>query len=103
MRDIGAVHAAPDGVADDVAVAMIGTGRTAMGILEVAAIGADDVVLVTAAAGGLGSLFVQAARDAGASVVGAAGGPGRAARARLGAAVAVDYAGPAGPTRCARR
>ena len=66
-----------------------------MGILDVAAIGADDVVLVTAAAGGRGALFVQAARAAGASVVGAAGGPAKAARVReLGARVAVDYAEP---------
>ena len=86
VRDVDAVHPL-DGVPDAVAVAMIGTGRTAMGILDVAAIGADDVVLVTAAAGGLGALFVQAARAAGASVVGAAGGPAKAAqRARAGRA-----------------
>ena len=55
----------------EAAVAMIGTGRTAMVVLEVAAIEAEDVVVVTAAAGGLGVLFVQAARNAGATVVGA--------------------------------
>ena len=59
------------------AVAMIGTGRTAMGILEVADLTADDVVLVTAAAGGLGSLLVQAAHRAGAVAVGLAGGPAK--------------------------
>jgi len=95
VREIEAVHALPDGLADDAAVAMIGTGRTALAILEVAALTADDVVLVTAAAGGLGSLLVQAARNAGATVVGVAGGPAKVHRvAQLGAAVAVDYAAP---------
>jgi NADPH2:quinone reductase len=90
-----ALHRLPDGVADDAAVAMIGTGRTALAILEVAALTADDVVLVTAAAGGLGSLLVQAARDAGATVVGVAGGPAKVQRvAQLGATVAVDYSAP---------
>src|SRR4051794_36624832 len=73
VRDVDAVHALDDHVADAVAVAMIGTGRTAMGILDVAGIGADEVVLVTAAAGGLGALLVQGALAAGATVVGAAG------------------------------
>jgi NADPH2:quinone reductase len=77
---------------------MIGSGRTAVGILRVAAIGADDVVLVPAAAGGMGALFVQAARNAGATVVGLAGGPEKVARVReLGAHVAVDYREPDWP------
>jgi NADPH:quinone reductase len=89
---LDALHAIPDDLADDAAVAMIGTGRTAMAILEVAELRADDVVLVTAAAGGLGSLLVQAGRNAGATVVAVAGGEAKVARAReLGAAVAVDY------------
>jgi NADPH:quinone reductase len=55
-------------------------------------------VLVLAAAGGLGSLFVQAGRNAGATVVGAAGGPDKVDRVRaLGADVAVDYAKPDWP------
>ena len=93
VRDVEAVHRL-DGIPDAVAVAMIGTGRTAMGILDVAVIRADDVVLVTAAAGGLGALFVQAGRAAGASVVGAAGGPEKAARVRELGARAVDYTAP---------
>jgi NADPH:quinone reductase len=93
VGDAGALHAIPDGLADDAAVAMIGTGRTAIGILEVAQPTGADVVLVTAAAGGLGSLLVQAARNVGATVVGAAGGEAKVARVRgLGATVAVDYA-----------
>jgi NADPH2:quinone reductase len=95
VREIEALHRLPDGLADDAAVAMIGTGRTALAILEVAALTAEDVVLVTAAAGGLGSLLVQAARDAGATVVGVAGGPAKVQRvAQLGATFAVDYSAP---------
>jgi NADPH:quinone reductase len=92
---VGALHELPDDLAADVAVAMIGTGRTSMGILEVAEPTPDDVVLVTAAAGGIGSLLVQAAHNVGAVVVGAAGGPDKVERARaLGADVGVDYCEP---------
>ena len=95
VRETDALHALPDGLADDAAVAMIGTGRTALAILEVAQPTAGDVVLVTAAAGGLGSLLVQAARNAGATVVGAAGGQAKVQHvARQGATVAVDYSAP---------
>ena len=95
VREIEALHRLPDGLADDAAVAMIGTGRTALAILEVGALTAEDVVLVTAAAGGLGSLLVQAARVAGATVVGVAGGPAKVQRlTELGATVAIDYSGP---------
>jgi NADPH2:quinone reductase len=82
----------PAGVAPTDAVAMVGTGRTALGILEVAELTAADVVLVTAAAGGLGALLVQAGVRAGATVVGVAGGPEKVALVeRLGADLAVDY------------
>jgi NADPH2:quinone reductase len=95
VREIEALHRLPEGLAADAAVAMIGTGRTALAILEVAALTAQDVVLVTAAAGGLGSLLVQAARDVGTTVVGLAGGPAKVQRvAQLGAAIAVDYSAP---------
>jgi NADPH:quinone reductase len=98
LAPVGALHELPDDLSADVAVAMIGTGRTSMGILEVAEPTPDDVVLVTAAAGGIGSLLVQAAHNVGAVVVGAAGGPGKVERARaLGADVAVDYQEPAWP------
>jgi NADPH2:quinone reductase len=82
----------PDGLDADAAVAMIGTGRTTMSILDRAAPTADDVVLVTAAAGGIGTLLVQVGRNAGATVAAAAGGPAKVTLARdLGAAIAVDY------------
>jgi len=74
------------------AVAMVGTGRTALGILLEAGLTAGDVVLVTAAAGGLGALLVQAARAAGATAAGVAGGAAKVELVRsLGADIAVDY------------
>jgi NADPH:quinone reductase len=85
----------PDGLSDEAAVAMLGTGRTTVAILDAARLTADDVVLVTAAAGGIGSLLVQAGRNAGATVVGLAGGPAKVDRVReLGADLAVDYTEP---------
>jgi NADPH2:quinone reductase len=92
VRDADAVHPLPDGLSEDAAVAMIGTGRTTMAILDDAGIAAGDVVLVTAAAGGIGTLLVQAAKAAGATVIGAAGGPEKVATVR--ADRAVDYSEP---------
>jgi NADPH2:quinone reductase len=90
-----ALRAVPDGLDAAAAVALIGTGRTAMAVLDHAAIEPDDIVVVTAAAGGLGCLFVQAAGHAGATVVGLAGGERKVEQVRsLGADVAVDYGRP---------
>jgi NADPH2:quinone reductase len=51
-------------------------------VLDLAEVRGGDVVLIPSAAGGLGSLFVQAARRAGAYVVGLAGGPAKVALGR---------------------
>jgi NADPH2:quinone reductase len=74
LANIDSLHLVPDKASFEEAVAMIGTGRTAMGILAIAAVTAHDVVLVTSAAGGLGALLLQAARRAGARTIAAAGG-----------------------------
>lgn len=67
-----------------------------MGILLFAGLGPDDVVVIPAAAGGIGTLLVQYAKNAGATVVGLAGGPAKTARvAANGADLAVDYTAPA--------
>ncbi|MBE1878214.1 zinc-binding dehydrogenase [Myceligenerans sp. TRM 65318] len=70
------VPAGPDGATMEPAdaIAMIGTGRMAVYTLDIASISAADVVVVTAAAGGLGTLFVQEALRAGARVLALAGG-----------------------------
>ncbi|WP_233160214.1 zinc-binding dehydrogenase [Pseudonocardia sp. MH-G8] len=94
------LHEVPETLTAEQAVATIGTGRTAVGILDAAELTADDVVLVPAAAGGLGSLFLQAARGVGAVAVGLAGGPEKVERVRaLGADVALDYREPGWPDR----
>ncbi|MEV6154325.1 zinc-binding dehydrogenase [Nonomuraea sp. NPDC052129] len=85
----------PDGLEYGAAVAMHSTGATTLGLLELAPVTASDVVLVMAAAGGIGTLLVQHAHRVGATVVGAAGGPAKTARVRsLGADLAVDYSTP---------
>ncbi|MCW2758362.1 MAG: hypothetical protein JWO46_2108 [Nocardioidaceae bacterium] len=82
----------PDQVAWPDAVAAVGTGRTALGVVELEPPSAHDVVLVPSAAGGLGWLLVQSAREVGARVVAAAGGPDRVARlATLQPDLVVDY------------
>lgn len=92
VAPVAALQVVPDGLDADAAVAMIGTGRTTMAILDLAAPAPTDVMVVTAAAGGIGTLLVQAGRNAGATVVAAAGGARKVALAReLGAAIAVDY------------
>jgi NADPH2:quinone reductase len=74
------------------AIAAVGTGRTALGVLELEPPSAADVVLVPSAAGGLGWLLAQAAREGGATVVAAARGAHRTARlTELGADLVVDY------------
>jgi NADPH:quinone reductase len=63
-------------------------------LMHAAGVQAGETVLVEAAAGGVGSLLVQLARNAGARVVGAAGGQRKLGLAReLGASV-VDYTEP---------
>ncbi|WP_327189771.1 zinc-binding dehydrogenase [Streptomyces xinghaiensis] len=95
-----ALHTVPDGLTAEQAVAMIGTGRTAMGVLETAAPTAADTVLVTGAAGGLGTLLVQAAHRRGATVAGVAGGAAKAdAVLTNGADAAADHTVPGWPER----
>lgn len=85
----------PDTVPMDLAVALLADGRTATMLTDAAGIRAGERVLVEAAAGGVGSLLVQLANAAGATVVGAVGGPRKAEVARgLGADVVVDYLEP---------
>jgi NADPH2:quinone reductase len=54
-------HPHPADADADAAVAMVGTGRTTLAILELPSPVSGDVVLVTAAAGGIGTLLPQAA------------------------------------------
>lgn len=91
----GAPFVVPEGLALDAAVALLADGRTAKALIQTAAVRDGGRVLVEAAAGGVGSLLVQLAKQAGATVIAAAGGPRKVAVAtELGADRAVDYTAP---------
>ncbi|WP_431928164.1 zinc-binding dehydrogenase [Amycolatopsis tucumanensis] len=93
--DAAAPFRVPDGLALDDAVALLADGRTATALIRAAGVSAGERVLVEAAAGGVGSLLVQLARNAGATVIAAAGGARKTAVARdLGADLVVDYTQP---------
>lgn len=83
----------PDGFGYDEATAIAHSFPVALQLLTARAeLRSDDVVLVTGAAGAIGSATVQLAKLHGATVVAAVGGPDRAAIARdLGADLVVDY------------
>lgn len=82
----------PGGISVRDAVALLADGRTALALARVAAVKAGEVVLVEAAAGGVGTCLVQLARAAGATVVAGVGSPHKVSVARgLGADKVVDY------------
>ncbi|MFC9683463.1 zinc-binding dehydrogenase [Streptomyces sp. NPDC056948] len=100
VTEVERLHEIPRNLDFAEAVAMIGTGRTAMGILQFADLGPGSVAVVPAAAGGIGTLLVQYAKNAGATVIGLAGGPEKVARVQTnGADLAVDYRDPAWPAK----
>ncbi|GII31497.1 zinc-binding dehydrogenase [Planotetraspora mira] len=90
--DVDGLVEVPAGLGSNEAAAMLHDGVTALSFARAAGIEKGEWVLVTAAAGGAGSLLVQLARDAGARVVAAARGERKLALAReFGAEVTVDY------------
>jgi NADPH:quinone reductase len=94
VADSAALIDIPDELGTKGAVALLADGRTSLILMRAAMVQAGETVLVEAAAGGVGSLLVQLARNAGARVVGAAGGQRKLGLAReLGASV-VDYTEP---------
>ncbi|MFI6420325.1 zinc-binding dehydrogenase [Streptomyces sp. NPDC050842] len=100
VTDAARLHALPEGLGEAEAVAMIGTGRTTLGILQFTELGPDSIAIVPAAAGGIGTLLVQYAKNAGATVVGLAGGPAKVALVEAnGADLAVDYKEPDWPEK----
>ncbi|MCE6993662.1 zinc-binding dehydrogenase [Saccharothrix sp. S26] len=85
----------PDGVSDHEALALYLQGATAIAAVDAVRPAAGERALVEAAAGGVGSLLVQVAARAGATVVAAARGERKLALAReLGAHEVVDYGEP---------
>ncbi|MBX9423802.1 zinc-binding dehydrogenase [Streptomyces lateritius] len=100
VTDAARLHALPDHLGEAEAVAMIGTGRTTLGILQFTELGPESVAIVPAAAGGIGTLLVQFAKNAGATVIGLAGGPAKVALVQEnGADLAVDYKEPDWPEK----
>ncbi len=81
-----------DGLALRDAVALLADGRTALALAGRARLGEGDTVLVEAAAGGVGTLLVQLARNAGARVVALASEERKLRLARdLGADIVISY------------
>ncbi|WP_030784694.1 zinc-binding dehydrogenase [Streptomyces sp. NRRL S-920] len=98
VTEASRLHVLPDEMDFAEAVALIGTGRTTMGILRFTELTPDSVAVIPAAAGGIGTLLTQYAKYRGATVIGLAGGPDKTARVRAnGADLAVDYKNPAWP------
>jgi NADPH2:quinone reductase len=85
----------PEGLGSREAMALLHDGSTALAVFEAADVRRGESVLVQPAAGGLGSLLVQLARNAGAHVIGAARGARKLELVKdLGADVVVDYSTP---------
>ncbi|MGY1866026.1 quinone oxidoreductase family protein [Nocardia gipuzkoensis] len=95
------VASVPDGLSTVDAAAVLMNGTVAIPLLETAALTGDETVLIEAAATGVGSALTQLAKEFGAArVIGTAGGPEKAARAReLGADEVIDHNDPAWTTR----
>ncbi|GGL19830.1 zinc-binding dehydrogenase [Nocardia jinanensis] len=92
LADADQLNRIPDGVTVEQATAVVHDGHTAFAAFERAGIRPGQQVLITAAAGGLGTLLTQLAHRAGAQVIAAARGDAKLALTRrLGARVAVDY------------
>lgn len=89
----------PDDLSDHEALALYLQGATAIAAADAVRLAAGERALVEAAAGGVGSLLVQVAARAGATVVAAARGERKLALAKdLGAHEVVDYGEPDWPS-----
>jgi NADPH2:quinone reductase len=83
----------PDGISDDQGAAMMLKGCTAQYLIRrTYRIEAGDMILIHAAAGGVGLIVCQWAKHLGATVIGTAGGPDKVALAEAhGCDHAIDY------------
>ncbi|HEX4788752.1 MAG TPA: zinc-binding dehydrogenase [Actinospica sp.] len=93
LVEAAGAHQLPDTLGYPEAVSLLGTGRTALGVVELAEVGKGDTVLIESAAGAVGVLAVQLARAAGAErIIGLARGAEKLALVReFGADEAIDY------------
>ncbi|MQY25085.1 zinc-binding dehydrogenase [Nocardia aurantia] len=81
----------PDGLDLAVALTVFQAGAVARGLLSTMRLDRSDTVLITAAAGRIGSLLVQSAKAVGATVLAAASGGKLTAATGFGADAVVDY------------
>jgi NADPH2:quinone reductase len=95
VSDIDTLVPVPDTVSSTVATALLHDGPTGLGLLDLADVRPTDRVLITAAAGGMGTLLVRLLHAAGAMVIGAARGKAKLDLVtELGADAVVDYTEP---------
>lgn len=94
-RNVAADHlvSIPDSVSDEQAAAVFFKGMTAQYLLKKThAVKAGEIVLIHAAAGGVGQILCQWAKGLGAFVIGTAGSAEKCAIAKAaGADIAIDY------------
>lgn len=92
--------AIPDGVSDEQAAALLFKGLTAQYLLKKThAVKPGEIILVHAAAGGVGQILCQWAKGLGAFVIGTAGSEEKCAVARkAGCAIAINYTDEKWPT-----
>lgn len=95
LAEAAGVFTVPASLPLPAAITVFQAGALAIGMLRVLGVTAADTVLVTAAAGRVGSQLVRHAKALGARVVAAAGGEAKLAAAEeSGADVTVDYTRP---------
>lgn len=86
------LHRVPEPLDLAEAAALLADGRTAVGLHQAASIQPGETVVITAAAGGVGSILVQLAKASGAQVIALAGSADKLNHARsLGADTTVSY------------
>lgn len=91
LVDQSELVAIPDGLDERAAVVLLHDATTALLLADHARIKPGERVLVTAAAGGAATILLQLAEDAGARVIGAAGGAAKLDLVRELGAEPVDY------------
>lgn len=95
LASVADLHRVPDGLDLAEAVALLADGRTAVGLHEAARIQPGETVIITAAAGGVGSILVQLVTRSGARVIALAGSTAKLGRAGLlGAEATINYRQP---------
>ena len=93
--EVGNTYQVPQGLSLEHAVAVFQAGGLSVGILSAMRVRPQDNILITAAAGRIGSVLVQLAKAGGSRVIGAAGGAEKTGAAiGFGADAAIDYTSP---------